>query len=296
MNKSLKIMLLTAVMVFIGACDLNRSIDIPATKVAHCKRYHKSYYDAETKVCHTTVDKPVNLNKPFNTPEIDDALSEIFKSPRGGKPKCKVNGEQFLKPITEPFLLRVTATCDDLDLDITFTDSINEFSQKALDNAEKDAKICSRYQNAHACEYKYLDKYCMRDWTKPLECKIEVLKPVKYPDNSKNLSEIFNENCEVSGWKLLDLNDRTKQQVFAICNDTQVDIIFKHVMTEKEILYEKCQNKCKQTSGEFPAVSFEDFNGTCICEEENDEYDAKLDNIKTKNLAMLQSMINIKNY
>lgn len=293
MNKQIKIILFTATMIFIGACDFSKSIDIPANKATHCKRYRKSYYDTVTNICHVTVDKPVKLDKPFDHPETNESLNEIFKSYNGGKPKCIAHGYQFLKPITEPFLQHVTATCDGLLLDILFVDSINEFSQQALTKAANDKKICSRYANANACEYKYLDKYCMRDWTKPLECKIVVSKPVKYPNDSKNLSKIFKENCDVTGWKLLDRNDRTKQQVFAVCNDTQVNIIFEHVMTENEILYEECKKRCKDLFDSFPATSLENFNGTCICQEENDDY-TNLNKTKNNKLAVLQSMINIK--
>jgi hypothetical protein len=291
MKRSLNIMIFVATLVFIGACDrvLNLNIEIPSNKAEHCKRYRNSNYDINLNVCYVTVDKPVTH------PENPESLAEIFKSTDGGKPKCTVHGSMY-HPIDFPFVQRVTATCDNLNLDITFNDSINDFSQKVLNKAAEDEKICSRYANANACEYKYLDKYCMRDWNKPLVCNVKVSIPTKHPEDSANLSKLFKEQCEVIGWKLLDLNNRTKQQVFAICNGTQMNIFFEHAMTEKEIAYEECTNTCKNTYGSFPAVSLKDFDGTCVCQdaEEDDDELAKLGNIHNKKMSMLQSMINVK--
>ena len=285
MRKSLNIIILVAILIFVGACDIN--IEIPSNKAAHCKRYHNSYYDTNLNVCYVTVEKPVKH------PENSESLVEIFTSHDGGKPKCKVHGSQY-NPIKEPFVQRVTATCDDLNLDITFKDALNDFSQQALDNAAKDAKTCSRFAYANACDYKYLDKYCMRDWSKPLVCNIKVSRSVKHPEISANLSDLFKEQCDVIGWKLLDLNDRTKQQIFAICNGTQVSISFEHVMTEKEIEYEECKNTCRNVYGAYPTTSLKEFDGTCVCQDQEDDDLAKLDTINNKKVSMIQSMINTK--
>jgi len=231
------IVILGLLLIVLGSSDILNDL----TRQKKCEQYLNGTYDVDSKTCNEVV-----VETPHEEPEKH--LNSIFDKRMGEKANCDLISSDFPDTKKYPFKQKVSAICNGLKMNITFTESLNEHSKKFIEGVRQFNNRCSRYIEAapslvqvsgtyrydfkefgtrvskHLVGYKELST---RDAQKPLVCYVPVHKRVIRPE--RNLSEIFKAKCVALTSEFPDLNDASKQIVTGICDGMNIRALFDNV-------------------------------------------------------------------
>lgn len=209
-----------------------------------CETYMRGDYNKNTKTCELIIEQPKT--------EPDKDLNYTLRQLIGGKANCKLKNSEIPEPQKYPFRQNVSAVCNGMKLDITFKESINDYSKDLIRRAQEFNHKCGQYIEAAPSFVKVSDEYrydyyefgqairtnmtgykelANRDAEQPMVCHAPVHKPIKQP--AKNLGTLFS-NCTVIKSETPDSKNPKKQNVVAICNDINVIFEFDNVINSKQ--------------------------------------------------------------
>ena len=209
-----------------------------------CETYMRGDYDKNTKTCKIEIEQP--------TTEPDKNLNYTLRELLGGKANCKLQNSEIPESKKYPFRQNVSAVCNGMKMDISFKESLNNYSKALIAKAREFNTKCGRYIEAAPSFVKVSDEYrydyyafgkvyrknmigykelANRDAEQPMVCHAPVHKPIKQP--AKNLDTLFS-NCTVIKSETPDVNNPKKQNVAAICNDINVIFEFDNVIKSKQ--------------------------------------------------------------
>lgn len=210
-----------------------------------CETYMRGTYNKNTKTCEIIVEQP--------TEEPEKHLNDKLRKLLGGKADCNLTSSEFPDSKKYPFRQNVSAVCNDMKMDISFKESLNDASRALIERAREFNRKCGRYIEAAPSliqvsdEYRYdyyefgqafrknmtgYKKLANRDAEQPMVCHAPVHKPIKHPA-AKNLDTYFS-NCTVVKSETPDVKNPKKQNVSAICNDINVVFEFDNVINSKQ--------------------------------------------------------------
>ena len=236
-----EIMALAAfILLAIGTHEYANRVDLEKK----CETYMRGDYNKNTKTCELVIEQPKN--------DPDKDLNYTLRELLGGKANCTLKHSEIPEPKKYPFRQNVSAVCNGMKMNISFKESLNDYSKALIAKAREFNKKCGRYIEAAPSFVKVSDertytyfefgklinKYMRgykdlanRNAEQPMVCHAPVHKPIKQP--AKNLDTLFS-NCTVIKSETPDSKNLKKQNVAAICNDINVIFEFDNVINSKQ--------------------------------------------------------------
>jgi hypothetical protein len=209
-----------------------------------CETYMRGDYNKNTKTCEIIIEQP--------TEEPEKHLNNVLKKLLGGKANCTLNSSEILDPKKHPFRQTVSAVCNKMKFDITFTESLNDYSKTLIQRAKNFNIKCQLFDKTKSClipvsntyRYDYYEfgtpyrknligykELAHRNAETPMVCRTPIHDRVKQP--TKEILKQFS-NCNLIGAETPDENVPSKQNVVAICDEINVVFEFDNVINSKQ--------------------------------------------------------------
>ncbi len=204
-----------------------------------CETYMRGTFNKKTNTCELIIEQP--------TTEPEKHLNDVVKKLMGGKAHCTVKQSEIPNPARYPFKQNVSAVCNDMNIDIKFKESLNDYSNALINRTRDFNKKCGQYIEAAPSFVKVSDEYtyryfefgrpvsktirgykelAARDAAQPMICRAPVHKPISHPE--RNLWQLVS-NCTVTDYEIPDEKKPEKQNVLAVCYGINVIFEFDNV-------------------------------------------------------------------
>ena len=209
-----------------------------------CETYIRGDYNKNTKTCEITSEKTIE----YPDKHLNYKLGYLL----GSKVDCTLNYSKIPDPKKYPFIQNISVVCNKKKFDITFKESLNDYSKALIQRAQNFNTKCQLFDKtksslipvSNTYRYDYYEfsiphrekligykELARRNAETPMICRAPIHDRVKQP--TKKILKQY-PNCNVIGSETPDADVPSKQNVVAICDGINVVFEFDNVINSKQ--------------------------------------------------------------